>query len=84
MVNKIMYQRIQNFKKRGLSKSDIIRAAGLNKRTVLKYFDMTEKEYLQYIEKVKDRTKIFEPYKPKILEVYRENEAGESRGLRLP
>ena len=74
MVNKIMYQRIQNFKKRGCSKSDLIRTTGLNKRTVIKYFDMTEKQYLQYIETVKDRIKIFEPFKPNVLEVYREND----------
>jgi len=35
---------------------------------------MTEKQYLRYIEEVKDRTKIFEPFKPKILDVYREND----------
>jgi len=73
MVNRIMYQRIQNFKKRGCSKSDIIRETGLNKRTVKKYFDMSEKEYLRYIETVKNRTKIFEPYKSNILRIYREN-----------
>lgn len=74
MVNKIMYQRIQNFKKRGFSKSDIIRTTGLNKRTVIKYFDMTEKQYLQYIETVRNRIKIFEPFKTNVLDVYREND----------
>lgn len=74
MVNKIMYQRIRNFKKRGFSKSDIIRETGLNKRTVIKYFNMTEKQYLRYIEKVRNRTKIFELFKPNIMDVYREND----------
>ncbi len=34
MVNKIMYQKIQYFKRRGFTKADIVRETGLNKRTV--------------------------------------------------
>ncbi len=74
MVNKIMYQRIQHFKKRGFSKSEIIRATGLNKRTVIKYFDMTENQYLRYLETANNRAKIFEKFKPGILAVYQEND----------
>jgi len=35
---------------------------------------MSEKKYLRYIEKVRYRTKIFEPYQPHILEVYKVND----------
>ena len=31
MVNKIMYQKIQHFKRRGFTKADIVRETGLNK-----------------------------------------------------
>lgn len=74
MVNKIMYQKIQYFKRRGFSKADIIRETGLNKRTVLKYYSMSEKKYSRYIEKVRYRTRIFEPYQPHILNLYKAND----------
>jgi len=74
MVNRIMYQKIQHFKRRGFSKADIIRETGLNKRTVLKYYSMSEKKYSRYIEKVRYRTKIFEPYQPHILDLYQVND----------
>ena len=52
MVNKIMYQKIQHFKRRGFTEADIVREIGLNKRTVFKYYDMSEKVLV--ILKVKD------------------------------
>jgi hypothetical protein len=74
MVNKIMYQKIQHFKRRGFTKADIIRETGLNKRTVFKYYSMSEKKYSRYIEKVRYRTKIFEPYQSSILNLYKVND----------
>jgi len=74
MVNKIMYQKIQYFKRKGFSKADTVRETGLNKRTVLKYYSMSEKKYSRYIEKVRYRTKIFEPYQPHILDLYQAND----------
>ena len=38
MVNKIMYQKIQYFKRKGFAKADIVRKTGLNKRTVWKCY----------------------------------------------
>ncbi len=73
MVNKIMYQKIQHFKRKGFTKADIVRETGLNKRTVWKYYSMSEKKYSRYIEKVRYRTKIFEPNKPHILNLYKVN-----------
>ena len=74
MVNKIIYQKIQYFKRKGFTKADIVRESGLNKRTVCKYYSMSEKEYSRYIEKVRYRTKVFEPYQSHILEVYKVND----------
>ncbi len=74
MVNKIMYQKIQYFKRRGFTKADIVRETGVNKRTVFKYYDMSEKKYSRYIEKVRYRSKIFEPYQPHILNLYKVND----------
>jgi len=73
MVNKIMYQKIQYFKRKGFTKAEIVRETGFNKRTVWKYYSMSEKKYSRYIEKVKNRTKIFSPYRPHVLEVYKIN-----------
>ena len=69
-----MYQKIQHFKRKGFTKADIVRETGLNKRTVCKYYSMSEKEYSRYIEKVRYRTKISEPYQSHILEVYKVND----------
>ena len=74
MINKIIYQKIQHFKRKGFTKADIVRESGLNKRTVCKYYSMSEKEYSRYIEKVRYRTKVFEPYQFHILEVYKVND----------
>ena len=74
MVNKIMYQKIQYFKRRGFTKADIARETGLNKRTVFKYYDMSEKKYARYIEKVRYRSKLFEPYQSPILDLYQAND----------
>lgn len=74
MVNKIMYQKIQHFRRKGFTKADIIRETGLNKRTVLKYYSMSEKKYSRYIEKVRYRTRIFEPYQSPILNLYKAND----------
>jgi hypothetical protein len=68
-----MYQKIQHFKRRGFTKADIVRETGLNKRTVFKYYDMSEKKYARYIEKVRYRTKIFESYQSPILDLYQAN-----------
>lgn len=74
MVNKIMYQKIQYFKRKGFTKADIVRESGLNKRTVCKYYSMSGKEYSRYIEKVRYQTKVFEPYQFHIFEVYKVND----------
>lgn len=73
MVNKRMYRKIQNFKRRGFSKADIIRETGLNKRTVGKYYEMSEKKYHKYIDRTKHRDKIYEYLKKDILEIYENN-----------
>ena len=70
MVNKCMYRKIQNFKRRGFSKADIIRETGLNKRTVGKYYEMSEKKYHKYIDRTKHRDKIYEYLKKDILKIY--------------
>ena len=73
MVKRIMYQKIQYFRQKGYTKTEIMKETGLDKKTVRKYYDMTERKYQKYLERVRYRTKGFETYKAGIMEVYRMN-----------
>jgi len=68
-----MYQKIQYFKQKGLTKSEIVKEMGLNFKTVSKYYQMSEPGFYQYLEEVRSRTKAFDALRDSILEVYREN-----------
>lgn len=70
MVKKIMYQKIQQMKRQGYNKSEISSALNLDRKTVRKYFKMTEIEYQQYLTDSMFRDKIFDQYKQEILELY--------------
>ena len=73
MLNMSVYQQIHRFKKKGATKTDIVKYLSLNFRTVAKYYDMSGQEYLEYVNALKHRTKAFESLKEDILEVYRLN-----------
>ena len=73
MVKKRMYQKIQDLKKRGYSKSWMSRELQLDRGTVSKYFDMTETEYRAYQNSTQYRSKNLDEYRNDILEIYREN-----------
>ena len=68
-----MYQRIQEFKKKGFSKSEISEKLQIDPATVRKYFHMTVEEYEDYMESVSFRQKRFEDYESEILELYKNN-----------
>jgi hypothetical protein len=69
-----MYHEIKKMQKSGYSKNQITRELGVDKKTVIKYWDMEETEYRQYLDKVRYRVKDFDVYKENILELYRINE----------
>ena len=52
MVNKTMYQKIQELKKKGKTRREIITDLGLDKKTVKKYYNMEEATYLEYLKKL--------------------------------
>ena len=74
MVKKAMYQKIQELKRQGKTRREIVTGLGLDKKTVKKYYNMEESEYLEYRGELLNRDKIFEKYKDEILEVYEKND----------
>ena len=62
MVGIKMYAEIQKLKAIGYKKQRAARELRLDTKTVRKYWDMTEDEYLSYMLEAKERTKIMDPY----------------------
>jgi len=73
MVTKSMYQKIQNYKKKGYLKSEIAQELKIDPGTVAKYYHMSEEEYREYTDTLKNRDKAFDGYKEAILQVYAQN-----------
>src|SRR4030043_2315825 len=73
MVNRRMYQRIQDLKKRGYGKHKIRQCLQLDPATVRKYYRMQPEEYRKYTETTRSRIKIFAECTEEILLVYKEN-----------
>ncbi len=74
MVNRRMYHEIKKMQKLGHGKNRISRDLGVDKKTVIKYWNMDESEYRKYLDKVRFRAKGFDAYRENILELYRVNE----------
>ncbi|MDD5092327.1 MAG: DDE-type integrase/transposase/recombinase [Candidatus Wallbacteria bacterium] len=70
MVERIMYQKIRFLKDKKFLISEIVKETQLDWKTVRKFMKMNEQEYIKYLEKVKHRTRCFEPYKAEIIERY--------------
>ena len=73
MVNKKMYKRIQELKKKGYGKLAIGRKLKLDPATVRKYYHMSGEEYQRYQLETLTREKAFDEYKEEILAVYESN-----------
>ena len=74
MVNKTMYKNIQKLKLKGNSKAFVSRKLDLTRKTVKKYWDMSETDYQEYLFDLMFRSKEFDPFKDEIFEVYAANE----------
>jgi hypothetical protein len=77
MVNKIMYAQIQKLKRQGYQKKEISDKLRLNRKTVSKYYDMSEDDYVLYNQGFANREKIFSKYKSDIIEIYNHNDFAE-------
>lgn len=74
MIRAKMYRQIQKFKHQGYSKSEISSKLGLNRKTVSKYYSMSEFDFKLYRQDQLYRNKVLERYEDKILEIYEKNE----------
>ncbi|MDD5092721.1 MAG: IS21 family transposase [Candidatus Wallbacteria bacterium] len=61
---------MQFLKGKGFSKAEIVRSTCLDWKTVKKYMNMSEPEFIKYLEKVRYRTRSFEPFKDQIILIY--------------
>ncbi len=73
MVDRKMYQRIQNLKKQGYGKLEIGRKLKLDPATVRKYYSMYANDYLKYQKETLHREKVFDDFKEEILSIYEIN-----------
>jgi transposase len=62
MVGITMYSDIQKLKSLGYKKQRAARQLKVDTKTVRKYWDMTEGEYIAYFLETKERSKIMDPY----------------------
>jgi len=73
MVRKSMYQDIQKLKKKRLSKREVARCLQLDRKTVRKYYQMSEDEYRRYSQEHKLRNRVLDLYRQDILEIHANN-----------
>ncbi|GAG94166.1 unnamed protein product, partial [marine sediment metagenome] len=74
MIREKMYRKIQNFKRQGYSKTEIITRLGKDPKTVAKYYALDERGFRSYRREHMFRDKSLERYEKDILEVYEKNE----------
>jgi len=67
MVGIEMYGEIQKLKKLGYKKQRVARQLGIDTKTVRKYWDMTDDDYVSYYLETKERTKLMDPYRDYVL-----------------
>jgi len=73
MVKRKMYKKIQTMKNKGMLVTEIARELGIDRRTVGKYFPMSESQYKEYEKSMSDRSRLLDDFKPEILTLYETN-----------
>jgi hypothetical protein len=73
MVNKRMYKEIQVMKNSGFNISQISEKLLIDRKTVRKYYRMSETEYQNYLTNLAERDRLLDPYKLDILKIYQDN-----------
>jgi len=74
MVQKSMFKKIKKYKHKGYSKKKTSKELKVARKTVRKYWDMSEQEYFEYLQKQLYRNKAFDNLKFEILKVYSAND----------
>lgn len=68
MVGIDMYAKIQRLKEQGYKKQQAAKELSIDRKTVRKYWDMGETEYVCYHLETKERTKMMDPYRDFVLD----------------
>jgi len=66
MVREKMYNKVQSYKQMGYSIRQTARDADMDRKTVRKYWNMPQDEYVRYMAQCCERTKILDPYRNEI------------------
>ena len=74
MIQKTMFKKIKRYKHKGYSKKSTSLELKIDRKTVRKYWDMSDKEYLSYLQSQLYRNKAFDIFKSEILKVYALND----------
>ncbi len=68
MVDTEMYTEIQKRKRAGYTQRAVARELDVDRKTIRRYWEMTDDQYAQYVLDSKSRTKILDPYRDDIVE----------------
>jgi transposase len=74
MIKKKMYKQIQDLKRKGYARKEIVSELEIDPKTVTKYSRMSEKEFESYRKHHQFRDKVLDEYEKDILEIYKRNE----------
>jgi len=74
MIVMNMYQKVRKFKKRKYSQKRIAEELKMDRRTVRKYCEMSEAEYVQNRNNLQNKDRVFDLYRDEILSIYRVND----------
>ena len=74
MVKKAMYQKILQLKLQGYSQTVIAEKLNIDRKTVRKYWKMSEERFREGRQSYLCREKSFTSYKDEILEIYKKND----------
>ena len=74
MINMNLFQTIKKDKKAGLGIRQISRKLKVSRKTVTKYFKMSDVEYIKYQKTAYKKEQVFEPFRNEVLEIYQLNE----------
>jgi transposase len=73
MVKQIMFDKIKTLQRQGYSISEISTRLSISRKTISKYYKMSEPEYKNYLKSILEKEKSFDKYKKHIIEVYKIN-----------
>ena len=73
MIVMNMYQKVRKLKKRKYSQKQIARELKIDRKTVRKYCEMSESEYVQYRSSLEKKERVFDLYRDEIQSIYRVN-----------